>query len=166
MSQSEEERLRTLLRQQIKSRGLFYLEIHRAMAAQFGRAAADEAMRKAIYERGIEASERFKEFAPDNFEGLRDAFLSFVPDAVHTFKPKVVRCDHDGLEIHLEECPMRDSWQDAGLDAQEVATLCELAGVVDRGTFEGAGFSIHNDTWRPEREGGGCCRLHIRRAVA
>ncbi len=166
MSQSEEERLRTLLSQQIKARGLFYLEVHRTMSTQFGRKAADAVMRKAIYERGLAASENFKSYAPADFEGLRDAFLAFVPDAIHTFKPEVVRCDDEGLEIHLQNCPMRDSWQDTGLDGEEVATLCELAGVVDKGTFEGAGFAIHNDTWRPDREGGGCCRLHIRRAAS
>ena len=163
MSQSEVAQLRTLLTQQIKARGLFYLAVHRAMADRFGSAAADEVMRAAIYQRGLAASERFKAYAPDDFAGLRDAFLDFVPDGAHTFRPEVVRCDDEGLDIHLQNCPMRDSWQEAGISGDEVGTLCELAGVVDKGTFEGAGFTIDNETWRPGREGGGCCRLHIRR---
>ncbi len=38
--------------------------------------------------------------------------------------------------------------------------LCHIAGRVDNGTFEGAGFVFSADTWRPGE--GGCCYLHIR----
>ena len=43
---------------------------------------------------------------------------------------------------------------------KEVAKLCRIAATVDNGTFEGAGFKFHADTWEPGREG--CCHLHIR----
>jgi hypothetical protein len=43
---------------------------------------------------------------------------------------------------------------------EKIATLCRIAGVVDDGTFEAAGFNFSADTWRPGEEG--CCFLHIR----
>ena len=38
--------------------------------------------------------------------------------------------------------------------------MCSIAGRVDNGTFEGAGFTFSADTWQPGRSG--CCHLHIR----
>jgi hypothetical protein len=46
------------------------------------------------------------------------------------------------------------------MSAEKVAKLCSIAGVVDNGTFEAAGFAFHADTWRAGDEG--CCFLHIR----
>jgi len=42
------------------------------------------------------------------------------------------------------------------------ATLCRIAGAVDRGMFEAAGFAIENRTWTPGAPG--CCHLSVRRA--
>ena len=53
-----------------------------------------------------------------------------------------------------------DAWQEAGLSDDEVVLMTHIAGRVDNGTFEGAGFRFHADTWRPGRRG--CCHLHIR----
>jgi hypothetical protein len=46
----------------------------------------------------------------------------------------------------------------AGLAETDIATLCRIAGRVDDGTFESAGFAFSADTWQPGREG--CCHLH------
>jgi hypothetical protein len=47
------------------------------------------------------------------------------------------------------------------LPEEKVATLCRIAGAVDKGLFEGAGFRIENRTWTPSAKG--CCFLRILR---
>jgi len=49
-----------------------------------------------------------------------------------------------------------------GAPPRKVATLCRIAGAVDKGLFEGAGFAFRNRTWKPGAKG--CCFLSIRRA--
>jgi hypothetical protein len=92
--------------------------------------------------------------------GLKGAFLGNIPDPKGTFNPELERCDAAGLDIQLTTCPLKDAWQEAGLTDEEIMTMTEIAGVVDAGTFEGAGFSFKPDTWKPGRRG--CCHLHIR----
>ncbi|MDW8442908.1 MAG: hypothetical protein RML45_00220 [Acetobacteraceae bacterium] len=65
----------------------------------------------------------------------------------------------EGLEITFGGCPLKEAWLAAGLPEGEVATLCRIAGTVDLGTFEAAGFAIENRTWQPGRDG--CCHLVI-----
>ena len=76
------------------------------------------------------------------------------------FAPRVERCDAAALDITLQRCPLKEAWQEAGLSGADVATLCRIAGRVDNGTFEAAGFEFSADTWQPGRDG--CCHLHIR----
>ena len=49
---------------------------------------------------------------------------------------------------------------EAGVPESDIAKLCRIAGRVDNGTFEAAGFEFAADTWQPGHEG--CCHLHIR----
>ena len=65
------------------------------------------------------------------------------------------------LEIQLHSCPLKDAWRDAGLPEEKVETLCRIAGAVDKGLFEGAGFAFENRTWTPGAKG--CCFLSIRK---
>jgi hypothetical protein len=76
------------------------------------------------------------------------------------FKAEVLRCDQEGLDLKFHGCPLRDAWQEAGLNDRETAKICSLAAAVDIGTFEGAGFDFFAETWKPEF--GSCCFLHIR----
>jgi hypothetical protein len=55
---------------------------------------------------------------------------------------------------------LKDAWREAGLPDADVARLCQIAGRIDNGTFEAAGFEFSADTWQPGRDG--CCSLHIR----
>ena len=55
---------------------------------------------------------------------------------------------------------LKEAWQEAGLGEQEIARMCDIAAVVDYGTFEGAGFRFSAETWQPGHEG--CCLLKIR----
>ena len=154
--------LREQLRGAIKSRALFYLAVYREMAAEFGPERAEDVMKRAIYKRGVAAGDRFKRYAPDDFAGLRDAFIDFVPDHGGMFQPEVRKCANGadgGLEIKFHACPLKEVWQEAGLSDKELADMCRIAGIVDNGTFESAGFSMQSQTWTPGDSG--CCLLNI-----
>ena len=117
-------------------------------------------MKRAVYKRGLEIGARFARFAPSDMAGLKDAFLAFIPDPEMTFNPQLQSCSAAGIDIELATCPLKDAWRQAGATDEDVVIMTEIAGAVDKGTFEGAGFSFEPDTWRPGRQG--CCRLHIR----
>jgi len=155
-----EESMRKLLVNAMKSRAMFYYAFYKEFGAEIGQDKAAAIMKRAIYKQGLEMSKRFKEFSPCDMAGLKDAFLGFVPDPEGTFNPKVERCDDGGIDIQLQTCPLKDAWQEAGLSDEEVAMMTHIAGRVDNGTFEGAGFSFSAETWQPGRKG--CCHLHIR----
>jgi hypothetical protein len=72
----------------------------------------------------------------------------------------VRRDDAQALDIKFHACPLKEAWQAAGLPDERIATLCRIAGVVDNGTFEAAGFAFSAETWQPGEDG--CCFLHIR----
>jgi hypothetical protein len=142
------------------SRAMVYAAFHDELVARVGSEVAEEVMQAAIYKRGLEIGRRFSKFGPSDIEGLRDAFLDFVPDKGRLFQPEVRRCDASGLDIKFHACPLKEAWQAAGLSDERIATLCRIAGVVDNGTFEAAGFAFSAETWRPGDKG--CCLLHIR----
>ncbi len=152
--------MREMLVDSMKSRALFYYAFYKEFSAEFGAEKAEEVMKRAIYKRGLEIGKRFAWFAPGDMTGLKTAFLEKVPDPEATFNPKVERCDAQGIDILLQGCPLKEAWKEAGLSDAEVAKMCSIAGRVDNGTFEGAGFTFSADTWQPGRSG--CCHLHIR----
>ncbi len=155
-----EAKMREMLVDSMKSRALFYYAFYKEFSAEFGAAKAEEVMKRATYKRGLEIGKRFARFAPGDMTGLKTAFLEKVPDPEATFNPKVERCDAQGIDILLQGCPLKEAWKEAGLSDAEVAKMCSIAGRVDNGTFEGAGFTFSADTWQPGRSG--CCHLHIR----
>ena len=157
---SEEQDLRRQLKEAHMSRAMVYAAFYDALAERFGADVAEEVMKKAIYRRGREIGRRFAAYGPADLAGLRDAFLDFVPDRGRLFQPEVRRSDDQALEIKFHACPLKEAWQAAGLSDEHIATLCRIAGVVDNGTFEAAGFAFSAETWRPGEEG--CCLLHIR----
>ena len=155
-----EAKMREMLVDSMKSRALFYYAFYKEFSAEFGAAKAEEVMKRATYKRGLEIGKRFARFAPGDMTGLKTAFLEKVPDPEATFNPKVERCDAQGIDILLQGCPLKEAWKEAGLSDAEIAKMCSIAGRVDNGTFEGAGFTFSADTWQPGRSG--CCHLHIR----
>jgi len=156
---SENEARRQLV-DAIKTRALFYYAFYKEFSAEIGPEKAREIMKRAVYKRGLEVGKKFAKFAPSDFAGLQQAFLSGVPDATGAFNPRLESCSAAGLDIELQTCPLKDAWREAGLSDEEVEILTDIAGAVDKGTFEGAGFSFEPDTWKPGRSA--CCRLHIR----
>jgi len=146
---------------QMKNRALVYMEVYDVLAAELGEARAEELLTRAIYRRGRAMGNNFAKFGPGDLEGLRTAFLASVPGGQGIFQPKVLKSGGPELEIQLNGCPLKDAWREAGLSEEKVATLCRIAGAVDKGLFEGAGFRFENRTWVPGAEG--CCFLHIER---
>ncbi len=154
-----EDALRKQLYGSFKNRALMYWHVFKALQKEVGEQKAAAIMKRGIYNRGLEIGAQFKKFAPADLEGLKNAFLAFIPDEGKMFDPKVLRCNTEGLEIKMRRCPLKDAWQDAGLNKSELAGMCDIAAIVDKGTFEGAGFSFSAETWTQGRQG--CCRLKI-----
>lgn len=154
------EQLRKELTGAFKNRALLYFHFFDELRKELGPERAREIMARAIYHRGLAIGKQFARYAPADMTGIRDAFLKFIPDQGALFAPEVERCDAGGVDIKFYRCPLKEAWQEAGLLESDIATLCHIAGRVDNGTFEGAGFAFSADTWQPGREG--CCHLHIR----
>jgi predicted ArsR family transcriptional regulator len=157
---SEVDEARRQIKEAHMSRALVYAAFHDELAARFGDATAEEIMKAAIYKRGRQIGQRFAQYGPTDLQGLCAAFLDFVPDKGRLFQPEVRRADAEALDIKFHACPLKEAWQAAGLPPDRIATLCRIAGVVDDGTFDAAGFDFHAETWQPGDEG--CCSLHIR----
>ncbi|MCS6853859.1 MAG: L-2-amino-thiazoline-4-carboxylic acid hydrolase [Elioraea sp.] len=155
----ETERAERDLRGQMANRALLYRDLLLTLSEELGQERAEALLARAIYRRGEAIGQQFRAYAPDDFAGLRDAFLGIVPGGQDLFKPEVRRCDSEGLEIKFGGCPLKEAWLAAGVPEGEVASLCRIAGTVDLGTFEAAGFAIENRTWQPGRDG--CCHLVI-----
>ena len=155
-----EEQLRKELVAALKNRAILYYLIFDELRGELGEERAATIMKRAVYRRGRQKGEKYARFAPADFAGLRDAFVGGIPDDGRLFDPQVKRCDADGLDVHLERCPLKDAWDELGLDDRDKALMCEIAGVIDQGTFEGAGFAFEPNTWQPGRTG--CCHLEIR----
>ena len=146
---------------QIRNRALIYLEMYDALCAELGAKKAEALLAKAIYRRGADAGKSLARFAPADLAGLKDAFLENVPGGKDLFAPEVLRCDGERLDMQLHACPLKDAWRESGMSEDKVATLCRIAGAVDKGLFEGAGFKLQNRTWTPGEKG--CCFLSVRR---
>lgn len=157
MSENE---LREQLYASFKHRALLYWLIYDQLSTEVGPEKAAAIMRQAIYRRGVGVGAKFAEFAPDNLEGLCQAFLDNIPDNGKMFAARVDRCDHDALDIVLQSCPLKDAWCEAGLSDEKIATMCHIAAEIDFGTFQGAGFQFSAETWQSGADG--CCHLHIR----
>ena len=145
---------------QLKNRALIYMEMYDVIERELGPARAEALMTEAIFKRGLAAGKGLAQYAPSDLAGLKDGFLANVPGGKDVFQPEVLRCDAGGLDMQLHGCPLKDAWHEAGVGPADIATLCRVAGRVDNGTFEAAGFEFSADTWQPGREG--CCHLHIR----
>ena len=147
---------------QLKNRALIYLEVYDVLSDALGAEGAEQLLATAIERRGRGAGRALVPYAPADFDGLCKAFIQGVPGEGALFSPEIRRCDAQGLEIQFHACPLKEAWEEAGLAPDKRETLCRIAGRVDKGMFEAAGFAIDNRTWTPGAAG--CCFLSIRRA--
>ena len=155
-----ENALRKELYGSFKNRAMMYRHIYQVLEKEIGEKKAVMILKRGIYNRGLEIGRPFKKFAPADLSGLKDAFFEFIPDDGKMFKPEAQKCDDSGLDIKLRRCPLKEAWQDAGLKERDIARMCDIAAVVDKGTFEGAGFVFSMETWKPDQKG--CCLLKIK----
>ena len=155
-----EQELRTQLYASFRHRALIYYLIFDELRQELDEERAIAIMKRAIRRRGEAVGEQFAELAPNQLDGLKDAFLAVIPDDGQMFAPEVTECNSGQLDITFHQCPLKDAWRDAGLPDRDVATLCEIAAEIDVGTFVGAGFKFEATTWKPDCED--CCHLHIR----
>lgn len=152
--------LRRQLYDSFKNRAAIYHLIFDELREELGAEKAEEILCRAIYKRGTQKGKKYAAFAPNDLKGLEEAFVGGIPDEGAMFRPEVLRSDEEALDIKFHSCPLREAWQEMGLEEEEVATICRIAARVDNGTFESAGFEFSADTYKPG--GDGCCYLHIR----
>jgi hypothetical protein len=101
----------------------------------------------------------FAHLGPADLGGLKDAFLGGIIEGEALFEPEVKRVDAEALEIHFHRCPLKEAWQAEGRPPDEVERLCRMAGAIDKGLFEAAGFTFAGATWQAGESG--CCRLRV-----
>lgn len=156
-----EQELREMLRGAIQLRARMYYYIFCELRDAVGEEKAAALMKRAITRGGEDLSERFKPYAPGDMEGLKTAFLGFVPDRGAMFQPEVCACSNEtGLEIQFHACPLKETYEAMGLSDEEMEKILAIASAIDHGLFTGAGFEFFAETWKPGRDG--CCRLHVK----
>jgi hypothetical protein len=155
-----EHELRQSLKGAIKLRAMMYYYIFDELRQEVGEATATAVLSRAIERGGRAAGGRFAVHAPADLEGLKKAFLDWVPDKGAMFQPEVCHCSAERLEIKFHACPLKEAYQEAGLSPEETAKMLAIAGAIDHGVFAAAGFEFDSETWRPGQEG--CCRLKIK----
>lgn len=144
MSAADDE-LWTVLDQANRDRARLYVEFFRAIEERFGRAAAVEVCKQAVRRWGSGLAAGLKRHRPDDFQGLARSF-AFAPDGGRMFRPRVDRCDGEGLVVEFERCPLQAAWREAGLGDDDIELLCAIACQADYGTLEEAGFSVVIET--------------------
>ena len=149
----------TTLRKSFAMRAIAYGHMFDVLREAFGTTKALELGMEATRRLGVDMGPRYRDAAPDDLAALRDAFLGGIPEREAMFAPEVVRCDDDLLEIKFHRCPLKEAWEADGRSQEDIALLCRMAGAIDRGLFETAGFTFAGDTWSPGETG--CCRLRV-----
>ena len=145
----------------MKVRARMYYHIFCELREEIGEEKATAVMKRGIRKGGSDSAGLFKAYAPSNLKGLKEAFLAAVPDNASMFSPEVVSCSaEEGLVIQFHSCPLKEAYEEMGLDDGEKEKILAIAAAIDGGLFEGAGFDFSSQTWKPGQEG--CCRLHIK----
>lgn len=153
------EGLRRELEASFRNRADLYRLMHAELVSELGAERGEALMARIVERRGREVGLAF----PARGQGARavgEAFLAVSPDGGRMYPTEVQRHD-DGIDFRVRRCPLKDAWQEAGLDDATTATLCRLASAFDRGLFEAAGVQFRNETWSAGR-GGGCCHIMLR----
>lgn len=164
MDDQERNKYIELVRSATALRALMYRDILQSMQEELPKEQATRILARAIRKRGeIIGKAQFSAYAPGDFDGLCKAFIAQLPPEARAklFANRIPRCDSEELQLVATRCPLKEAWHAAGCSDPEVAELCKLAGEIDIGMLEGAGFTIENDTWKPGREA--CCSLTIKR---
>jgi L-2-amino-thiazoline-4-carboxylic acid hydrolase len=151
--------MQQLLRRSFAMRAAFYAETFAVLTVEFGR---DEAMRlcmKMTRCMGEKMGTAYASHGPADLKGLKDSFLGGIIEGEALFAPEVIRCDDEALCINFHRCPLKEAWESQGHAGEHLKDLCVIAGAIDGGLFEAAGFTFAGETWQPGDSG--CCRLKV-----
>jgi hypothetical protein len=148
-----------LLRRSFAMRAAFYAETFSVLKERFGR---DEAMALTMQmtrRMGEKMGVAYAAHGPSDLAGLKDSFLAGIIEGDALFAPEVIQCDSEALCINFHRCPLKEAWQAQGYGDADLKDLCILAGAIDGGLFEAAGFTFAGETWQPGESG--CCKLKV-----
>ena len=154
-----EETLRAELEASFRNRAELYRLMLSEMVAELGQERGEALMVRIIHKRGQEVGTGYFKAKGPSALAVGEAFLAVSPDQGRMYPTNVTR-QSNGIEFRVQRCPLKDAWQEAGLDATTTATLCRIAGAFDKGLFEAAGVDFRNETWSAQR-GGGCCHIML-----
>ena len=118
--------------------GLMYEAMKKAGAA--AGPIAREAVSQTGGLHGAALKQRIK--GPIDLESFADAFLSEL--GIGTFEMEVTERTPDALTIRFHYCPLVAGWRKAGIPAEDIPTLCDIAMDGDRMIAEtlGLGFEL------------------------
>lgn len=153
------EEVHALLRRAFAMRAASYAHFYDVLREAFGRERAIALCKQATHRMGEDMGPAFAALAPDDLQGLRDAFLGGIIEGDALFAPTDVDVRDGALRIDFTRCPLKEAWQAMGRDDVDLEDLCEIAGAIDVGLFESAGFRFAGRTWRAGQHG--CCRLRV-----
>jgi len=136
-------RARAETRAAFENRALMYVYLFEEMSAEVGRERAIDVMKHAIRKRGFEVGKKYCAAAEEgDLEAVAVIFCEGSPCAGELFTPGVEESSDGRIVLRMESCPLVDAWAKAGLSAEEIDTMCEIAAAVDEGTFESAGLEL------------------------
>jgi hypothetical protein len=125
------------------NRALVYLNIYEELSDELGPEKAAEVMKRAIRRRGEDVGRKYHGAAQaGDLEAVGRLFCEGSPCQGELFHPGVEETGDDRIVLSMTSCPLVDAWRDAGLNPEEIDTLCDIAAAVDEGTFEGAGLDL------------------------
>ncbi|MGF1649286.1 MAG: L-2-amino-thiazoline-4-carboxylic acid hydrolase [Hyphomicrobiaceae bacterium] len=163
MSQPEktlpESEVHALLRRAFAMRAAAYAHTYDVLREELGEERARVLSKRATRRMGEAMGRAFQDYAPNDLTGLTHAFLEAIIEGEALFKPEVVQADSEAMRVLFHRCPLKEAWHAQGRSDADIAALCEIAGAIDIGLFEGAGFTFAGETWRVGDEG--CCRLCV-----
>ena len=130
------------LKDEIKNRALIYYKIYLQLSAELGSKEAIRLMSQAVYERGKDKGEQLgKKIGEPDLAQLAYAFVE-GKDSMDPFEHQVVEVSDTRAVLRLNQCPLAEAWDEAGLSPEEKTTMCDIACRVDFGKFEGAGYRL------------------------
>lgn len=138
------ERAHAETRAAFENRALMYAYLYDELEAELGAERATEIMKRAIYRRGLEVGEGFRDAAEaGDLHEVARRFVAGSPAGGAFFEPALEEEPSDGrVVLRMTGCPLKDAWRKAGYPAEKVDHLCDIAAAVDYGTFEGAGLGL------------------------
>jgi hypothetical protein len=139
------EKARAETRASFENRALMYAYLYDELESELGAERAVELMKRAIFRRGLEVGQKYREAArAGDLAEVARLFVDGSPAEGGLFEPGVEETSQEGdrLVLRMVSCPLKEAWQSTGYSAEKVDLLCEIAAAVDEGTFEGAGLDL------------------------